>query len=71
MYTYIYKYVSISIYKYVSISIYKNTHAYLLLDILTYIYMTYLWLFLYTALIPKYTINNHLIIAICMSMLYP
>ena len=35
MYIYIY----LCIYKYVSISIYKNTHAYLLLDILTYIYI--------------------------------
>ena len=27
--------------------------------------MTYLWLFLYTALIPKYTTNNHVIIPTC------
>ena len=36
------------IYKYVSISIYKNTHAYLLLDILTYIYDIFVVVFIHS-----------------------
>ena len=63
-------YIYISMYIQVNICI--NTHTHLLVDIQTYIYIDDIFVAVfYTALIPTYTLNNHVIIAICMYMLYP